>query len=794
MKLYCVLSIVIVSMAWVCGCQPDYPAHHLSDTTQPPEGKRNDMFGTPLTRAIRRGLKPGNDLVDEIRSVGDYVIKSRKDAQAIVEALRTLPDQSQADSIGTSSLHCLTALFQDVESTKAPAFAIMADDGIDELLRVYDRLFQEDAEEHADDLMFILKIFAMYGSQRGCERIIQAARRPLSPDGYMWSMILQTCTDDHPHRAAVIRELGDPIPDGFIGIGLLDACNAAAIEGELADHPFDNPDGMRRLRGWLEDRDPDHFSYAHSATAALPFVTSDGRDDLLAFAMDHVDAGVQMEAAWAASKLGRPAGVRLLAQYCLDVCHSGTACRYLKELELENEIPDAAVDPTFQARSEFARWLAHPNELATPPDEVEVVDSRELDWPGHDGSHPFWLLRYRLRDKTGLSADDVGCGLVGSMTWCFFLSEMHRRPPEDCYAIHCTWEMQNEDLIEDSEVTDPLEYAHLLRDISSAEYQDCRVVRVAEVSPKLGLASRIVACANAKQGDNPGWLVLDANEKIWYPANQFPEEESTSRILQIHIGRKLLNFQGNPDRASFLAKRVEEVSPEQVVSAYERLLDELSAGDVIRKQSLLQNRSLLQKHLDDYLKAVEVTRQTDRDETLATLYERFLDAAKSLPEANHEGIYDSFTVLGENFSGYVEVLKKRGDKQRIVELIETFAPHWDHNLGYGTIGNAAFDAEQWDLAERYFLKLKKGMDSYVRCEQMSRLASIWHARGETKQAKDLILECMAGTLKQIRESKYNSDRDMFAGEYEFHRKSLIELSPEAQDLLAQHQLPADPLE
>lgn len=191
------------------------------------------MFGTSLTRAIRRGLKPGYDLVDEIRSLGDYVIKSRKDAQAIVEALRTLPDQSQADSIGTSSLHRLTALFQDVESTEAPAFAIMADDGIDELLRVYDRLFQEDAEEHADDLMFILKIFAMYGSQRGCERIIQAARRPLSPDGYMWSMILQTCTDDHPHRAAVIRELGDPIPDGFIGIGLLDACNAAAIEGEL---------------------------------------------------------------------------------------------------------------------------------------------------------------------------------------------------------------------------------------------------------------------------------------------------------------------------------------------------------------------------------------------------------------------------------------------------------------------------------------------------------------------------------------------------------------------------------
>lgn len=752
------------------------------------------MFGTPLTRAIVRGLKPEADLVDEIRGVGAYTVRSRKDAQAIVDALRTLPKRSQKKSIGTSPLHCLTGLFQDVESPEVPAFAIMQHDGIDELVRIYDLLLADDAEEHANDLMFMLKIFAMYGSQRGCERIVQAARRPLSPEGYMWSMILKTCTGDHPHRSTVIRELSDAIPDGFIGICLLDVCNAAAIEGELAHHPFNHADGMRRLRGWLEDRNPDNFSYAHSATAALPFLTSEGRDDLLAFAMDHVDAGVQMEAAWAAAKLGRPAGVRLLARYCSDVSHSDTACQYLKELELESEIPGDALDPTFQARSEFARWLAHPNELATPPDEVEVVDSRELDWPGHEGLHPFWLLRYRLKDQSGLSADDVGCGLVGSMTWCFFHSEMHQRPPEDAYAIHCTWEMQNADLIDDSEVTDPSEYAHLLRDISTAEYQDCQVVRIAEVSPKLGITSRIVACADAKQGDIPGWLILDANQTTWYPANQFPEKESTSRILLIHIGRQLLGFEGTPDREGYLAKSVQDVSPEKVVSAYETLLDELSGGDAIRKQSLLGNRSLLHRHLDDYLKAIHVTTQADRDDTLAALYERFLDAAESLPEENGKNVYDSFTVLGENFSGYIEILKQRGDKQRIAELIETFAHHWDHNLGYGTLGNAAFDAELWDVAERYFLKLKDGMDSYVRCEQMSRLASIWHARGETQQAKDLILDCMSGTLKQIRESKYNSDRDMFAGEYEFHRKSLIELFPEASELLTQHQLPFDPLE
>ena len=206
-----------------CGCRPDDRSYNPAKTSQPEAENRTDMFGTPLTRAIRRGLKPDADLVSEIRGVGDYSIKSRKDALAIVEALQSLTPGTQTKAIGTSPVHCPTGLFQDVESTEVPAFAIMASDGIDELVRLYDNLLVEDAEENANDLMFILKIFAMYGSQPGCDRIVQAARRPLSPDGYMWSMIRQTCTGDHPHRSKVIHELSDPIPDGFIGICLLDA-------------------------------------------------------------------------------------------------------------------------------------------------------------------------------------------------------------------------------------------------------------------------------------------------------------------------------------------------------------------------------------------------------------------------------------------------------------------------------------------------------------------------------------------------------------------------------------------
>ncbi len=53
-------------------------------------------------------------------------------------------------------------------------------------------------------------------------------------------------------------------------------------------------------------------------------------DQLLALAMDHLDTGVQIEAAWAAAKLGRDAGLKMLARYCRDVNHSAPQRRQLR--------------------------------------------------------------------------------------------------------------------------------------------------------------------------------------------------------------------------------------------------------------------------------------------------------------------------------------------------------------------------------------------------------------------------------------------------------------------------------
>jgi WD40 repeat protein len=53
--------------------------------------------------------------------------------------------------------------------------------------------------------------------------------------------------------------------------------------------------------------------------AALPFVGNPERDQLFGLAMDHPDAGVQIEAAWASAKLGSESALRVLARYCLEL-------------------------------------------------------------------------------------------------------------------------------------------------------------------------------------------------------------------------------------------------------------------------------------------------------------------------------------------------------------------------------------------------------------------------------------------------------------------------------------------
>ena len=91
---------------------------------------------TPLQLAIERGLKPGADLEGEIRSLGDYTVNGRGDAEAICAALERIAgtDVTGKKSIA-AALHAVTGLFQDVENAECDAFPVLQERGTTRLPR-----------------------------------------------------------------------------------------------------------------------------------------------------------------------------------------------------------------------------------------------------------------------------------------------------------------------------------------------------------------------------------------------------------------------------------------------------------------------------------------------------------------------------------------------------------------------------------------------------------------------------------------------------------------------------------
>jgi len=394
------------------------------------------MHITKLCKVLAQWEENGGDLANELYELGNYPIEKHKDAKAICRTLANprLSEPKGKDII-TSPLHAIVGLFQNIKSREG--FEELCTNGLPHLRR-----FLEQGLEHAshdnDDLLFILKILAMYGQKEDVDLIIKAARKPLMQEGYLWSVILGQVDHEHVGHKSLCDGLREPLPDGFIAMTYLDFANSLAINGHLDKHPFDSDQGYARLEHWLSD--PDEKHYALSATTALPFIQEHKRQRLLQIAAEHPDVAVQMEAAWAMAKTGLSEGRRYLSNWCLEANYSQKACLYLEELGID--IPAKCQEPDFQAMAEMCNWLAHPNECGYPPDKIELYEKRFLYWPPTEDKRPVWLFKYTYNSSGDKNEPDIGIAMIGSVTFALFGEATQSLSPEDVYGLHCCWELE----------------------------------------------------------------------------------------------------------------------------------------------------------------------------------------------------------------------------------------------------------------------------------------------------------------------------------------------------------------
>jgi hypothetical protein len=401
------------------------------------------MARRDLADTIRAALEKGKPRrLEKALAKWDVRQLTRADAEGLVAALaeQTGAGPLVADDNGTFLYH-LALLFQNDAADDATR--VLRDRGVPELARLFDAaLALPDCP--AEPLAVCCKIFALYAYEPGTERVAAAARR--WPDEGMWQVAFGLYGEEnHPHGPALVERLRDPLPEGFAAVTLLDLANTLGRQKRLTGHPFDTRAGRLRLEQWLTDSDPGAVSYAHSAAAALPFLSPETRTAPAALAMDHPSAGVQMEAAWASAYRGGTAGLTVLARMCEDPRHSAAARRYLDELGKGDRVPAAALDPDFQAAAQMCSWLAHPNEFGEPPTDITLYDTRELHWPPTDDRRRVWLFKYSYAGRNPDGGAEVGLGMVGSITFALFGETSADMSPEDAYGVHCCWELEVND-------------------------------------------------------------------------------------------------------------------------------------------------------------------------------------------------------------------------------------------------------------------------------------------------------------------------------------------------------------
>ena len=304
---------------------------------------------------------------------------------------------------------------------------------------------EKDPDFDDDDTdLILMKMLAMSQLPECIEAIAEMVHAGHKEDNYFWTTVLNYFIQTKELADIIVNKLDGRLPNGFLGICYLDMLNTVCRkDATFGSHPFSCPEGVARLGHYLSDDQPEHYSYAISATAALPFLAESAWKKLLPIAVSHPDKSVQIEALWAGTKLGDKDYQTKLIDFARDYRYANRCLRYLRELGMENLIPAECQTEEFTILTEMASWLSHPNEFGDYPTELSIVESRTLYWPPTKDERKLSIVRYRYEKWKEDESGEIGVGLVGSVTFCLFgLNDLNERTPEEIFAIHCDWEME----------------------------------------------------------------------------------------------------------------------------------------------------------------------------------------------------------------------------------------------------------------------------------------------------------------------------------------------------------------
>lgn len=240
---------------------------------------------------------------------------------------------------------------------------------------------------------------------------------------------------------------------------------------------------------------------------------------------------IQTEAACALARLEIPCGIESLQRLAGEPVARLRVLAFAGELDLLDRIPAEHQSGRARAESRLAMWLAEPEQMGMAPSRIELIDERELAWPGFEQPVACFLFRFAYGGQWSAH------GLVGPCVHAFSRNTEWMTPVELLSAF-AGWQTGHPELYVIPADELGRRQPRVLRDLlHSLERSDCDLPRPLVAGYCFG---EWILIAEGHRGENQGLVAVDGGPPRWYP-HPPAEPLDPGFVWLMESGRRMLD-------------------------------------------------------------------------------------------------------------------------------------------------------------------------------------------------------------------------------------------------------------
>jgi hypothetical protein len=360
---------------------------------------------------------------------------------------------------------------------------------------------------------------------------------------------------DGPVQALFPRLL-DALQHASVAPVVLDLANFLTRQGRLPDHPArPRAADLTWLLGQLIERlaDLEQASQQHGVRD-LQLAQLVEQSIVLAVALSHTLAlldyrpavgkllrllelqhrRLRVEAAAALARLGEAVGAETLAKMAAEPLVRLRVHAYAAELGIVSQLPEQFRRPVALAESEFVVRLAEPDLFGVVASAWELVDQRQLTWPGDDQRRACYLFRYTYHLAAG---DYINLAVVGPLTHAL-MADLTPYAPADVYAAYAGWQLAPDQLARVE--LDPA--ARGESDMVARHVTQLREAGFSSLQP-LFWGKRFVEpvlVVEARRAGAAGTVIVDTHGYQWFPQGNPHHPLDADLAYAMFVGQHLL--------------------------------------------------------------------------------------------------------------------------------------------------------------------------------------------------------------------------------------------------------------